>query len=126
VPELRATILLEVDGVALPDMPIIRRYVVAELSGLVAISQPPDNNSTSYHPIQAITMPNLGVFLLTTDQAQNLKINLNTPVPFNADGLILILGANLTQGTPNQNIEVNNPAVLSAVNANLGVLAGGT
>lgn len=124
MPELRATITLEVDGVALPDMPIIRRYIVAEMSGPVAISQPADNNTTSFHPIAALTMPSLGAFLLTTDQAENIKINLNTPLPLNAGGLILILGANLTQGTPNQNIEVNNPAASQA--ANLGVLGGGT
>lgn len=121
---MRFTILVEQDGQALPDMPIIRRYVVNESSGLVAIAQAADNNTTSFHPIQALTMPSLGIFLLTADQAENLKINLNTPLPLNADGLILILGGNLTQGTPNQNIEVNNPAASQA--ANLVVLGGGT
>lgn len=124
MPELRATILLEIDGVALPDFPIIRRYVVAELSGLNAISQPADNNTSSFHPIPQLTMPSLGIFLLTTDLALNLKLNLNTPVPLNANGLVLILGANLTQGTPSQNVEVNNPSTGTA--ANVGVLGGGT
>ena len=124
MPELRATILLEVDGVALPDMPIIRRYVVNELAGPVAIVQAADNNTTSFHPIQAVVMPTLTAFLLMTDQTENLKINLNTPFTLNPDGLILILGSNLIQATPNQNIEVNNPAASQA--ANLGVLAGGT
>jgi hypothetical protein len=124
MPELRATILLEVDGVALPDFPIIRRYIVAELSGLNAISQPADNNTSTFHPIPQLTMPSLGVFLLTSDQALNLKLNLNTPVALNANGLMLILGCTLTQGTPSQNVEINNPAASTA--ANVGVLAGGT
>lgn len=124
MPELRATLLLEVDGVALPDFPIIRRYVVAELSGLNTISQPADNNTTSYHPLPQITMPSLGVFLLTMDQALNLKLNLNTPLPMNANGLVLILGTSIIQGTPSQSVEVNNPA--AATTANVGILAGGT
>ena len=69
-------------------------------------------------------MPVLGDFLLTTDLALNLKLNLNTPLPLNAGGLVLILGANLTQGTPTQNVEINNPSAATA--ANVGVLAGGT
>jgi hypothetical protein len=124
VPELRATILLEVDGVALPDFPIIRRYVVAELSGLNAISQAADNNTTTFHPIPFLTMATLGAFLMTMDQAENVKFNLNTPVSFNANGLILFLGCSLAQGTPNQNIEVNNPSASTV--ANIGVLGGGT
>ena len=124
MPEIRWTILAEVDGVALPDFPIIRRYIVAELSGLNAISQPADNNTTSFHPIPQLTMPVLGDFLLTTDLALNLKLNLNTPLPLNAGGLVLILGANMTQGTPTQNVEINNPSATTA--ANVGVLAGGT
>lgn len=116
--------MIEVDGVILPDFPIIRRYIVAELSGLVALSQAADNNTSSFHAIPQLTMPNLGLILLTTDQALNLKLNLNTPVPLNANSLVLILGASLTQGTPNTNVEVNNPAVSTA--ANLGVLGGGT
>jgi hypothetical protein len=124
MPELRATILLEIDGVALPDFPIIRRYIVAELSGLNAISQAADNNTSSFHAIPQLTMPSLGVFLLTTDLALNLKLNLNTPVPLNANALVLILGAALTQGTPNTNVEINNPSAATA--ANVGVLGGGT
>jgi hypothetical protein len=124
MPEVRATILLEVDGVALPDMPIVKRYVVAELSGLVALSQAADNDTVTFHPIPQLTMATLGVFLLTTDQALNLELNLNTPLPLNAGGLVLILGCALTQGTPNQNIELNNPGAATA--ANVGVLGGGT
>lgn len=124
MPEVRTTILIEVDGVTLPDFPIIRRYVVAELSGLVALSQAADNNTSSFHPIPQLVMPNLGVFLLTTDQALNLKLNLNTPLPLNAGALVLILGCALTQGTPSQNVELNNPGATTA--ANVGVLGGGT
>ena len=124
MPELRFTLLVESDGVALPDMPIIRRYVVAESSGVVAISQAADNNTSTFHPLPQLTMPALGIFMLTSDQALNVKLNLNTPLPMNADSLILILGADLTQATPSQNCEVNNPSAATA--ANLGVLAGGT
>lgn len=124
MPELRFTILVEQDGVALPNMPIIRRYSDAETTGVVAISQAADNNSTSFHAIPQLTMPTLGIFMLTTDQALNMKINLNTPLPLNADSVVLILGCALAQGTPNQNVELNNPAVTTAANVEL--LGGGT
>lgn len=124
MPELRFTILVEQDGTALPDMPIIRRFVTTESTGVVAISQAADNNTSSYHPIAALTMPSLGIFLLTSDQALNVNINQNTPLPLNANSVVLILGASLTQGTPTQNIEINNPAASTA--ANVGVLGGGT
>ena len=42
-------------------MPIIRRYSLPGTTGIVAISQAADNNTSSYHPIAALTMPNLGI-----------------------------------------------------------------
>ena len=121
--EYRFTILVEKNGIALDNMPIIQRYSVAE-DATAEVVQAADNNTTSFHAIPQLTMGTLGFFLLTTDQALNVKFNLNTPVPFNANGLILFLGCALAQATPNQNIEVNNPAVSTA--ANLDIVGGGT
>ena len=104
-------------------MPIVRRYIVNEVSTQMNIVAAADNGST-YHPIQAAIMPNLGVICLTMDQAMNLNINQNTPLPMNAGGFVLIMGANLTQGTPNQNVEYNNPAVSQAANLGIPVLGG--
>lgn len=121
--EYRFTILVEKNGVAIDNMPLIRRYVVAE-DTYGTISQPADNNTSSFHPIASLTMPNLEFFMLTMDQAENLQFNLNTAVPMDANGVVLFLGCTLTQGTPTQNIEINNPAASTA--ANVGVLGGGT
>jgi hypothetical protein len=123
MPELRFTLLVESEGVALPDFPLIRRVVVNEAT-LNSIAQAADNNTTSFHAIPSLSMPALGVFMLTSDQAVNLKFNLNTPVPFNADCLVLMVGIDLTQATPSQNIEVNVPG--ASATANLEVLGGGT
>jgi hypothetical protein len=124
MPELRAIISFELDGVPLPDMPIVRRYIVGEAATNTVIIATPDNNNTSFHAIQAAIMPALGAICITNDQPANIKINLNTPLPLNAGGLILILGANLAQGTPNQNIEYNNPAASGNVTLGIPILGG--
>ena len=124
MPEIRATLLLEVDGVSLPDFPIIKRLVVNEIASLGDLIATPDSNTTSYHAIAAAIMATMGVFVMTTDQAVNLKFNLNTPISMNADGLVLIMGCALAQGTPSQNVEYNNPS--SSVNANLGIVVAGS
>lgn len=118
------SILIEKNGAALPNMPLIRRINVAEDAEL-NLTATPDNNSTSFHEIAAATMAAMGVLFLTVDQAVNLKFNLNTPVPLDAGGVVLIIGTNLTQATPPQNVEYNNPALTGGVNATLtGVVAG--
>lgn len=115
---------LEVDGVPLPNFPIIRRLSEAEVVPTETIVAAADNNTSTFHAIAAATMPNMGVFLMTMDQAMNLKFNLNTQVSFNANGLVLFFGSSLTQGTPTQNIEYNNPAASQA--ANLTITVAGT
>ena len=121
--EYRFTILVEKNGVPLDNMPLIRRYSITEDTYGV-VSQAADNNTTSYHEFPQLTMPNLTFFMMTMDQAENLKFNLNTPVSFNANGVVLFLGCTMTQGTPSQNIEVNNPGASTA--SNNSVLGGGT
>lgn len=122
--QLRFTILVERDGVALPNMPIVRTYTDTEVTGVNAFTQAADSNSSSYHEIAALTMPTLGVFMLTTDLALNAKFNLNTPIPLNADSVVLLLGCALAQGTATQNVELNNPSTTTA--ANVTVLGAGT
>lgn len=68
-------------------------------------------------------MAALGIFYLATDQALNLNLNQLTALPLNANGLILILGTNLIQGTPSNNVTVNNPAVSTSANIT-GLVAG--
>jgi hypothetical protein len=119
--EIKVTISVEQDGVELPDMPVIRRYIVNQ-------AVPPGNhtlatNSSSYAAIAADTMNPLQIVMLTPDQAINVNINQNTPLPLNANGVLLIVGANLTQGTPANNVTINNP---SGVTVNYGALLGGT
>jgi len=120
---VRVTISVEIDGVLQPDMPLIKELSYAEAAE-AAIIAAPDSNSTTFHPVAAATMPNLGFFFLTTDQAQNLKINQNTAIALNAGAVVLIMGASLAQATPPDNIEYNNPS--STTPANLGMTLAGS
>lgn len=124
MPELRATISFELDGIPLPDMPIVRRYIVNEVSTNMQIIATPDSGTVTYHPIQAAIMATLGTICITNDQPCNLEINQNTPLSLNAGGLILIMGADLAQATPNQNVEYNNPSSTTNVTLGLPVLGG--
>lgn len=124
MPEWKFTLSIEKDGVPLNDMPVVRRYIQPEDAAFELVATP-DNNSTTYHPIAAAIMSSLGIFYVTNDQACNLKLNLNTPIPMNAGGLVLIVGTALTQGTPNQNVEYNNPALTGGVNVTLGGIVAG-
>ncbi len=127
MPELRATISFELDGIPLADMPIVRRYIVAEVSTGMTIVAVPDNGTVTYHPIQAAIMPTLGVICLTNDQPVNYDINQLAALAMNAGGLVLIMGAALTQAVANQNVEYNNPALTGGINVNLGIpVLGGT
>src|ERR1035437_6459900 len=124
MPEVRATILIEIDGVSLPDFPVVRRYIVNELANIGDLVATPDSNTSTFHAIPAAVMATLGIFFVAPDQAINLKINQNTPLPLNANGLVLIMGAALAQGTPNTNVQVNNPS--SSVSANLPIIVAGS
>jgi hypothetical protein len=119
MPNLRFTLLIEEDGAALPNMPIVQDYPIAESTGVVSVSQAADNNTSTFHPIPQLTMPSLGIFFLTSDQALNLNFNQLSPIALNAGGLILMLGIALTQGTPSQNVEINNPAASQAADVSL-------
>lgn len=120
--EYRVIVQLEKNGVALNGMPLIRRLIVNEDADILQIATP-DSNTSTFHPLAAATMPTLQIFLLTTDQAINLELNENNPVPLNANSLVLIFGTAMAQSPPTDNIEYNNPS--STVSANLtGTVAG--
>jgi hypothetical protein len=125
--EIRATLNLEQDGSALPDMPAIRRLIFAETSGVINEVYPPDNNSTSFHPVVQATMPNLGFIYIATDQTINIQLNGSaTAFPLLAGCEMLLFGTQLTQGTPSNNIEINNPALTGGVTANVTIVLAGS
>src|ERR1035441_5025004 len=97
---------------------------VHELANLGDLVAAPDSNTSTFHAIPAAVMATLGIFFVAPDQAINLKINMNTPLPLNANGLVLIMGAALTQGTPNTNVEYNNPS--SVISAYLPIIVAGS
>ena len=121
--EYRVTVLIEKNGVSLDGMPIVRRLIVNEDANSTLVAAP-DSNTSTFHAIPAAVMATLGIFFVAPDQAINLKINMNTPLPLNANGLVLIMGAALAQGTPNTNVEYNNPS--SLINANLPIIVAGS
>lgn len=124
MPEWRFVVNIEKDGVALADFPVIRRYIQNEDAAINQVFAP-DNNSSTFHPVAAAIMPALGVIYLQFDQAINLQLNANSPLPMNANGFVLIVGANLTQNPPDTNVEINNPAATGGVSVNLiGLVSG--
>jgi hypothetical protein len=118
------TVSFELDGIPLPDMPIVRRYIVGEALTNSTIIATPDSDAVTFHPIQAAIMPALGTICVTNDQPANLEINQNAPLPMNAGGFVLIMGANLAQGTPNLNVTYNNPSSTDNVTLGIPVLGG--
>lgn len=110
---------------ALPDFPMVRRFVVAEVAQ-TSQAFVPDNNSSSFHGIAAITSPNVNVVYLDSDQALNLNINQLTALALQAGGFILLFGVSLQQGTPSDDLTVNNPALTGGVTATADILTTGT
>lgn len=122
--EYKFTISIEVNGNAIDGTPIVRRLLLPQGFGMLSLVSLPDSNTSTFHSVTAINENPLVAFMLTNDQPVNLNLNQLTALPMNANGVILIIGANLTQATPSQNVEFNNPS--ATTNANLGILAGGT
>lgn len=119
MPELRAVISLEVDGDSIAISPIIRTLNVTE-DALASFVQAADNGST-YHQLEGSVMPILQAVLVMTDQAYNLQFAAG-PLAMSANGLVLILGANLTAGA-STNCRINIPGT---TDANAKALSGGT
>ena len=126
MPELRATLLLELDGVALADFPVVSRQIIAEGGAPVIQTFVPDNNSTSFHQVPSITSPNVGILFVQTDQALNLNLNQLAAVPLLAGGFVLFFGTQLTQATPANDVTINNPALTGGATASVKILNAGT
>jgi hypothetical protein len=125
--EIRATLTLEQDGTSLPDMPTIRRLILAETSGLINLSYAPDNNSSTFHPVVQASMPTLSVLYIASDQAINVQLNGSaTAIPIQAGGELLLVGTQLSQGTPSNNVEINNPALTGGATANVTMFLAGS
>lgn len=115
--EYRFTLTIERNGIQLSE-PLIKRLVVNE-SADITIAAAADSGTA--HPVAAATMPAMSFFFLETDQAINLVLNANGGLPLNAGGLLLIVGTNLTQGSPPSNVTYANPSGTTVAN-----LTGGT
>jgi hypothetical protein len=124
MPEIRATLTLEIDGTVLPDFPVIRRFTAAEGGAPITQVFAADNDTITFHQIPSITSPNVNVIYLASDQALNLNLNQLTALALQAGGFILLFGVSLQQGTPADDVTVNNPAAATA--ANVVVLNTGT
>ncbi len=116
---LRVTITMEVDGNPLSISPIVRAIDIKEES-LAQFTQAADSGST-YHQVPNSTQPILQAFFFTADQNFNLKFASDV-LAMTADGLVLILDANLAAGAAT-NARVNIPG---AVDANATSLTGGS
>jgi len=121
VPALKLIVQVFVDDVEASYSPIIRRVNVTEDQSST-IQQAADNNTTSFHQLASATMGTAQVAILTFDQALNFKFNNASYLPMNANGVLVIFGADIAAGA-STNITVNNPAASTAANI-AGTVAG--
>lgn len=122
--EIRVTLNIEIDGVAAANMPVIRRYITNETTGLSTILATPDNDTTTFHAIASGTMPVQSITFLQTDQNLNINLNQLSAFALNGGGFLLIVGGQLTQASPTTNVEYNNPS--ATITANISTLLAGT
>lgn len=129
MPEIKATLNIEVDGVSLSDFPIVRRIIFGE-GGYPALQIfVPDPDTATFHPVPSITSPNVNVLFVSTDQLVSLDLNQLGAVPLTAGGFMIIFGTALQQATAEDNLTINNPPASSGgsgVNANVTVLNTGS
>lgn len=113
MPSLEVTVDVKLDGASIPGFPQIRRATVTEAVPLDNMQQAADNNSTSFHQVVGSQMATLQALVLTADQAINLKFNNASYLPLNANGLVVIFGANVAAGA-STNATINVPGATVA------------
>jgi hypothetical protein len=122
MPELKVTILVEMDGAELPGFPLIYRQNVTEAVPLDGVQQAADNDTVTFHQVPGSVMQTLQTMVLTADQAINLKFNNSSFLPLAAGGCIVLVGANIGAGAAT-NVTINNPGASDPANL-LGVTGG--
>ncbi len=119
MPEIRSTLLLDQDGVTLPDLPAVLRYLFPVSAGPFTIEAAPDNNSSTYHALSQ-PLANPAWLYIATDQPINLKFNDGSDVfALGAPGSILFQNVSLSSAPL---ISYNNPAATGGNTANITIL----
>lgn len=94
MPNLKVTITIEEDNRLLPGFPIIRRYV-SNQADLLAFQQA-TGVAFATAPGIPTSLTALNALYLTADQATAVRFNNAGVIPLNANGMIIILDANVT------------------------------
>lgn len=129
MPTLKATLTLDLDGVALPGFPVIRRLAVAETQQF-SYEEADDTTSTTWSAVPAAQVDTLQFVFLRADRGVNLRFNDGQTdtdtmgvLPLNTAGFMLIFDTTINAGAGSPNLRVNNNSGGTAV---LRGLVGGT
>lgn len=109
MPSLKATILLELDGVPLPGSPFVRRVEVGEAVPSQQVKA--GTADSSYSQLSPDQIASLRAFFCTTDAAVKLRLDgqSDAGIELGPNGLVLIMDATLDAGAAT-NATVNNAA----------------
>lgn len=124
MPELVITVQLELDGVAIPNFPVVERLVVTDAATFNSLQFPP-GGSTALVPASAENP--LQVLVLTTDTAIDVGIATGAPPPLptfvlNANSLLVLFNTTVAS-TPTGSIQITNG---TTGNATISGVVGGT
>jgi hypothetical protein len=124
MPVLTFTLSVDLDGVPLPNFPLIRRQQTNTAIPIDGAAITANNNTTSFSAVPGLDIltTDLQFLILTTDQLINLKFNAASYLPLTAGAVLAIFGTDIT-GTVATLATVNNPAAAVASNV-IGALGG--
>lgn len=124
MPELVITVQLELDGVAIPNFPVVERLVVTDAATFNSLQFAP-GGAASLVPASAENP--LQVLVLTTDTQVSVGINSGAPPPFpvftmEANSLLVLFNTTVAS-TPTGSIQITNG---TTGNATISGAVGGT
>jgi hypothetical protein len=129
VPQLKVTVLAEVDGKMLPDFPYISRLTFNQIQGPTQSTKAGGDGAGVYVTVPGLGLnPALQALLVKLDNPANFILsaltNKDGVIAMQGGGVIVIVGMNeAVPGQPGQNAQINNP---NAAATNLRVTGAGT
>jgi len=106
---VKATIILEVDGVPVPGFPLTAERSADETQSF-SYEEADDGNTTTFSAIPADQIAQVEVLAVKADQATTYRLDgaSDAGIPLNAGGFFLIFNADIDAGAGSSNASVNN------------------
>lgn len=118
----QVTIDIKQDGSRMPGFPLTKTMSVTESKGKAVIQRADADDTFTELPLQELT--SIEVLYVTANEAFNLRINdqSDSHIPMDADGVLLLIGANIPSGASNK-VALENE---SGSTAEVTIVAGGS